>query len=299
MPGAGGTRWEQGALAAAIRADRPDVLFAPGYTAPLRVRAPLVVAMHDVSFAAHPEWFTWREGARRRFIARRSARKARLVLTISEFSRQQIEEHLGIAASKIRVIPLGVGVPAGGTRAGREPMVLFVGTVFNRRHVPALIDAFALLARAHPALRLEIVGGNRTHPFEDLEAVVEASGLAGRVRIRDWVDDEELIGLYRRASAFAFLSEYEGFGLTPLEALAAGIPPVVLDRPALREVLGDAARFVATPDAHAVAAGLQAALFDPAERQRLLAAAGAVLGRYDWRRTAGLTLQALEEAGRP
>ena len=299
VPGAGGTRWEQGALAAAIRADSPDVLFAPGYTAPLRIHAPLAVAMHDVSFAAHPEWFTWREGARRRFIARRSARKARVVLTISEFSRQQIEQHLGVPASKIRVIPLGVGVPVAGTAGGREPMVLFVGTVFNRRHVPALIDGFALVARAHPALRLEIVGGNRTHPFEDLQAAVDASGLGERIRIRDWVDDGDLIGLYRRASAFAFLSEYEGFGLTPLEALAAGIPPVVLDRPVLREVLGDAARFVATPDAHAVAAGLSAVLFDPVERQRLLSAAGPVLGRYDWRRTAEVTLQALEEAGRP
>ena len=123
----------------AVRRDRPDVFFAPGYTAPLTTGVPLVVAMHDVSFAAHPEWYRWREGLRRRWLARLAARQARAVITISEFSRGEIVRHLGITADRVRVIPLGVGLSgAAAPAAAREPLVLFVGSIFNRRHLPAL-----------------------------------------------------------------------------------------------------------------------------------------------------------------
>ena len=225
----------------------PDVFFAPGYTAPLATGVPLVVAMHDVSFAAHPEWYRWREGLRRRWLARLAARQARTLVTISEFSRGEIVRHLGITADRVRVIPLGVGLHgAVASATTREPLVLFVGSIFNRRHLPALLDGFSRLAGRRPDVRLEIVGANRTHPHIDLQALAAAAA-PGRVRIRDWVDDAELRSLYQRSAAFAFLSEYEGFGLTPLEALAAGIPPVVLDTAVAREVLGDAALYVATP----------------------------------------------------
>ena len=87
LPGSGGTMWEQWTLSRALAADRPDVLFAPGYSAPLTAPCPTAVAIHDVSFAAHPEWFAPREGLRRRLITAWSARRARLILTISEFHK--------------------------------------------------------------------------------------------------------------------------------------------------------------------------------------------------------------------
>ena len=84
--GGGGTAWEQTSLARALGgAERPDVLFAPGYTAPLTVPAPLVLTIHDVSFFAHPEWFSFREGTRRRILTAWSARRARRVITDSRF----------------------------------------------------------------------------------------------------------------------------------------------------------------------------------------------------------------------
>jgi glycosyltransferase involved in cell wall biosynthesis len=297
VPGKGNTAWEQGALARAVRRERPDLFFAPGYTAPLGTGVPRVVAMHDVSFAAHPEWYRWREGVRRRWLARLAARRARAVITISEFSRDEIVRHMGVHHDRIRVIPLGVGLSAPpGPATRREPLVLFVGSIFNRRHLPALIDGFARLAALRSDVRLEIVGANRTHPPIDLHALVSAA--QGRIRIREWVDDDELRVLYERSSAFAFLSEYEGFGLTPLEALAAGIPPVVLDTPVAREVLGDAAIYVAKADGRLVADALGEALGPGAGRLRVLHAASGVLSRYDWRRTAAETLAVLEEAGR-
>ncbi len=298
VPGKGNTWWEQGALARAVRRDRPGLFFAPGYTAPLGIGVPLVVTIHDVSFAAHPEWFRWREGLRRRWLARLSAQRARVVLTVSEFSRGEIVRYLGIPPDRVRPIPHGVGMASVIDRdVSREPLVLFVGSIFNRRQLPALVDGFALLAQRRPDVRLEIVGANRTHPLVDLHALAAAAA-PGRIRVRDWVDDNELRSLYQRASVFAFLSEYEGFGLTPVEALASGIPPVVLDTTVAREVLADAALYVAAPKGHLVADALSDALGPSTERVRVLRAAPAVLSRYDWRRTAAATLAVLEEAAK-
>src|SRR5262249_29290848 len=198
------------------------VLVRPGYAGPLVADTPMVVAVHDVSFAAHPEWFHWREGLRRRFITRNAAQRAARVITISEFSRREIAEHLGVPESRIDVVYPGVTSPAAVGRPrpdGRQRAVLYVGSVFNRRHVPELIAGFASVAARHPDVRLDTVGGNRTFPYIDVDRLARDSRAADRVHIRPYVDQTTLAQLYAGAHAFAFLSEYEGFGLTPLEAL--------------------------------------------------------------------------------
>jgi glycosyltransferase involved in cell wall biosynthesis len=297
VKGAGGTRWEQGALASALRRDRPEVFFAPGYSGPLLTAIPSVVAMHDVSFAAHPEWFRPREGWRRRLLARATARRAHSVLTISAFSRDEIVRYLGVPSDRVHVIYLGVDPAA--APAAREPLVLFVGSMFNRRHVPTLVRAFAEVAATRPDLRLELVGSNRTYPPQDIAAIAHEAGVGARVAVRDYVADAELARLYSRASVFAFLSEYEGFGLTPLEAMASGAVPVVLETAVAREIYGDAAIRAASPDVSLVASALQAALDDrSAQRTAALAAAPGILSRYRWADTAAQTLSVLAEAAR-
>jgi glycosyltransferase involved in cell wall biosynthesis len=299
VPGAGGTRWEQQSLAAAARRDRPDVFFAPGYSAPLLGGVPFVVVIHDVSFIAHPEWFGWREGTRRRVLARWSATRAARVVTVSQFSRDEIVRHLDLPAAQIRVVHHGIDVPRARPTEPRDQLVLFVGSIFNRRHVPILVDAFASVAAARPHARLEIVGNDRTYPPEQIAQIIEASRAGDRIRLRPWVTDDELDSLYGRASVFAFLSEYEGFGLTPLEALAAGVPPVVLATPVAREVLGDAALFIGRPEAHAVADAISVLLNASGEvRRRILSAAPEVLARYRWSDAAAAVLATLDEAAR-
>jgi alpha-1,3-rhamnosyl/mannosyltransferase len=140
---------------------------------------------------------------------------------------------------------------------------------------------------------LEIVGDNRSRPPIDLDALVRGRAPDGAVRIRHYVSDAELATLYHRATAFAFLSEYEGFGLTPLDALAAGVPIVVLDTEVAREIYGPAAEYVKTPEPSLVEAALEAVLFDAATRRRVLDAAPRVLERYSWRESAQRTLQVL------
>jgi glycosyltransferase involved in cell wall biosynthesis len=111
------------------------------------------------------------------------------------------------------------------------------------------------------------------------------------------VDDAALANLYRRASVFAFLSEYEGFGFTPLEALRSGVPPVLLDTAVARETCGAAARYVsADAGDNVIAATISELLTNGDSRAAVLRNAEAVLSRYDWNRAATETLTVLEEA---
>jgi glycosyltransferase involved in cell wall biosynthesis len=233
-------------------------------------------------------------------ITKLAARRAALVLTDSAFSRDEIVRLLGIPPSRVRTIPLGLTLPTGvGPRAespSREALVLFVGSVFNRRHLPETIQAVATVALRHPEVRLEIVGDNRSFPYQDLEAVARAAGIGERTAIRSYVDDGVLSDLYSRAGVFVFLSDYEGFGLTPLEALSWGVPIVVGDTPVAREVYANAARYVATTHLQETASAIEDLLFDAEARTHLLLQAPAVLARYSWERAGRQTLAALLEA---
>lgn len=293
--GDGSTAWEQLELPRLVREARADLLFAPGYTGPLRCAVPMVVAVHDVSFAAHPEWFSWREGARRRTITRLAAERAARVLTISEFSRREIVRHLGVPESKVTVTYLGVtsSLAARAFTARQAHTILYVGSLFNRRHIAELVAGVARLAQRQPGVRLELVGDNRTRPHLDVGALALAAGARDAIGVQSYVPDEELAALYAGARAFVFLSSYEGFGLTPLEALASGLPIVVLDTAVAREIYGDAAIYVTRPDPALIDAALERALFDEPERARVMQAAPAILARYSWPRCAERVLDVL------
>ena len=298
IAGAPGTWWEQITLPAAAKKDHLDVFFSPGYTAPSFRTIPVVVAIHDVSFVAHPEWFSTREGVRRRWLTRRSARAARAVITISNFSRQELIDRLNVPPAKLHVIPPGITNPAAAAprASGRPAMVLYVGSIFNRRRLPDLIRSFGRVARAHPDAGLEIVGDNRSYPPQNLPRLIAREQLTGCARWRRYVPDGELSGLYASARAFAFLSEYEGLGLTPLEALAAGVPSILLDTPVARESCQQAALYVARGDVAGTARALEQLLFDESVRGHLLAASASILARYSWERAGRATLEVLEQS---
>ncbi len=145
--------------------------------------------------------------------------------------------------------------------------------------------------------RLDLVGENRTHPHQDLGALAASLGVGPQVVVRSFVPDADLAALYAGARVFAFLSEYQGFGFTPLEALSAGVPIVVLDTPVAREIYGTAARYVRQGDEAGCTEALRALLYDESARTRILDAAPAVLARYSWTRAAEETMRVIEEVG--
>ena len=124
-----------------------------------------------------------------------------------------------------------------------------MGSIFNRRRLPTALTAFAEATAARPDARFVIAGADRSYPPISFETLTRSAGISSRVEFLSYVTEAELDSLYARASVFVFLSEYEGFGLTPLEALSAGVPIVVLDTAVAREVYGEAAWYVDRDDA--------------------------------------------------
>jgi glycosyltransferase involved in cell wall biosynthesis len=274
------------------------VFFGPAYTIPLRLGRPAAVLIHDVSYFAHPEWFGWREGLRRRWFTGMSARRARVVLTVSAFSADEIARYTRIDRDRIVVVPPGAPALDSNAAGAREPIVLFVGSLFARRRIPDLIAGFAEARQRVPAARLVIVGDNRTQPPIDPLALARAAGVGDAVEWRAYVSDDELTRLYREARVFALLSDYEGYLMTPLEAFAHGVPAVLLDTPIAREAYGGAATLVGSGPS-ALAAALVPLLSDTGVHAAAVAAGRARLERASWATSAATVLDALVGMARP
>ena len=309
LPG-GDPAWRQLRLPPHLWRHPPDVLFCPFYSAPLAAPCPTVVTIHDVSFAAHPEWFIPR--ARIAFsLVGPSARRAARVITDSAFSADEIVRHLGIDRERIQVIYPGLDprwlepVSAELRHRARAwlgwdgPFVLHLGAVHLRRNVDLLVAAFARLAPTHPDLRL-VIAGPTEPPAPDLARQVHELHLEDRVIRREWAPEEHLRGLYAESAAVAYLSSYEGFGLPALEALACGAPVVAMRRASLPEVLGDATAWVEEETVEGVEKVLSTVARRAASTDTDSAARRGYASRFSWIDAAIRTLAILSRVvGKP
>jgi glycosyltransferase involved in cell wall biosynthesis len=300
-----GLTWQQRVLPRAAAADALDVFFAPAYTCPLALDVPRVTTVHDLSFFSLPHEFGLADGMKRRWLVSASVARSARVLAQSDFTRRELMAHFPAAASRIRVVPLGPDddlPPAPGRAEARArlglsgPLLLTVGSIFNRRCLPELLRATARLARRHPGLRLEVVGENRTYPWLDVDALVRATDTGRSVRISGFLPDDDLALRYAAADVAVFLSDYEGFGLGVLEAMARGVPVVASQRPAMGELFGAGALLVDPRDPLAVAEAVTRVLNEPGLREDLVARGRAVASRFSWPQAAVDTWAMLEEA---
>lgn len=296
-----GLAWQLWWLPRCVRRDPLDAFFAPGYTCPLGLRVPRVTAVHDLSFFSWPQDFRPREAFRRRLTVAASVRASAGLIAISDFGRRELCARFPSRADRVRVILPGADddLPpapertAARARLGAEgPLLLSVGSIFNRRHVPELLQAVDLLRHRFPGLRLELVGDDRSWPPLDLPARIAGLGLDRHVRLRGFVSEAELADLYAAADAAVFLSGYEGFGLPALEAMARGVPVVASRAPAMGEVLAGAARLVDPNDPAGVADALAEVLSDPVRREALAAAGLRHAAGHSWA-AAALSTRAL------
>jgi glycosyltransferase involved in cell wall biosynthesis len=268
-----GHAWEQAVLPLAARG--ADLVYSPANLAPVASRRNVVV-IHDVAALRHPEWYGRTYAAWQRQLLPAIARRARLVITVSEFSRRELAEVLGVDA---QVIPNGVGERFTPAEAATGDYALVVGTRIARKNLAAL-DA-AATALAQHGIELVAAGSGRGYMREEATAI----------RRLGYVPDERLPQLYAHARVLINPSLYEGFGLPCLEAMASGTPVVASDRGALPETCGDAALIVDPDDPPALAEAAVAAA--TGEYARLRAAGLERAARFTWERTARETDQAI------
>jgi glycosyltransferase involved in cell wall biosynthesis len=294
--------WTQWTLARAARG--ADVLFCPSYVVPVAYRGKAVVTIHDTIHEVMPESFSRWSRLTRRPLYRLSAQRAALVLTDSQSSREDIVRAYGLAGNRVEAIPLGVDSTFRDVaddeqrrvrkryRLAEAPFVLFVGKFSRRRNLPTLVRAFAQLLRTRDTDALLVLAGD-DHLHLGLEDVAAQLSIGERVRILGHVPDEDLPGLYAAAALLAYPSDYEGFGLPILEAMAAGTAVLTLDNSSLREVTGDAALLLPAATVEGLAAAMARLLEDAPFRRRLERLGEDRSLAFSWAGTAALTMSAL------
>jgi len=299
--------WALVGLPRAARRARIDVLHAPAYTAPpafgrLWAVPPIVLTIHDVSYARRPEWYPYRRDVVRRGFYRRSARAARVVLTDSEFSAAEIVAAYAIPRERIVVAPLGVGglfAPgeADGCTLPQEisgPFVLHVGDLHERRNLATVVDA-VIGARRHfggaAAVSLVLAGVDRG-VGDGICAIAANAGLPEAVVKLGSVGEDLLVSLYRCATALVYPSLYEGFGLPVLEAMACGTPVIASRAASIPEVAGDAGILLDPLDVSAWTAAIVSVVNDDDRRAEMRRRGLARAAEFTWERTAALTAQA-------
>jgi glycosyltransferase involved in cell wall biosynthesis len=278
-----GQAWEQVVLPAFAAGRRAAAIYNPANLAPLAWPRN-VVQIHDVVALRHPEWYSGGYVEWQRRVMPRIARWATLVVTVSEFARAEISEFLGVPSERIRVVPGGVdgrfspAVDPGPLKRRLrldKPYVLTIGDRGPRKNLAGLSPLIEPL-RAE-GIELVVAGGSRGHQL--------GAPLAG-ARDLGYVADEELPALYAGARAFVLPSLHEGFGLTALEAMAAGVPVAASSRAALPELIGNAGLLADPANRDAFTAAVMAAATDERERARLSAEGPRLAARYTWQRAA-------------
>ena len=291
--------WEQTVLALEAARRGLDVMWNPGFTAPLLAPCPQVTMFHDLQHKRHPENFRWFDLPVWQYFLFWSAHISRLLLAPSQATAGDLKRYYRLPEGKVRVAQHGVDSAFFGIAARRQPerFLLAVSTLHPHKNLDALLRAFAVFRQRHPDFRLMVSG---LHGFSAgyLHNLRDALGLGDAVDFPGWIPREELYGLFARAWAFVYPSLFEGFGLPVLEALAAGVPTACSAIEPLNSIAGDAALRFDPRDQRALLEAMYRITEDDELRRKLASEGPARASHFSWRYTAQITLEALEDAAK-
>ncbi len=312
------THWD---LPRAAAKDKVDILFCPAYVTPLFYKGKIALALHDISYEAWPEEFNWPSPVDKvllKWVSRQSAKKATVIFTPSEFSRQEVIKYYGEPAEKIITTPLAVdsslfekfdspvyrtdGMEVIKKKYGlKDKFGFFVGSIFTRRHLPKIVAAFERLAKEGD---YQLLLGGKDYTKNKLvdKLAKEINVKLGREAVLrvDFINDSELKLLYSACAFFIWLSDYEGFGLPPLEAMSLGAPVITTDGSSLCEVAGEAALLIKdNADIEEIYRAMHKITRDNILREELIARGREQAGKFSWRECAEKTLSYLLKLGQP
>jgi glycosyltransferase involved in cell wall biosynthesis len=274
-------------------------------TAPLWGRFRRVVTVHDLIYARHPETHAGLRDLGMRVLVPAAVRRSHRVIASSESTRADLVELLGVEATKIDVVPLGLGAVRRGAQLadaavrerfalGSRQVLLSLSAKRPHKNLSTLIGALARIpSERRPLL---VLPGYATAHEHELRRLADERGVADDVRFLGWIDSAELEGLWAVAGAFVFPSLYEGFGLPVLEAMTREVPVACSNSSSLPEVAGDAALMFDPLEEAALAAALERVLHDQELRRRLVERGLERVREFTWERTAKLTLQSYRRA---
>lgn len=276
----GGHLWEQLDLPLWLTRCGKPLLMSLGNTAPA-FYGNQIATHHDITYVRHPESYTGRFVLTYRHLTPRILKRTRALITVSEFSRQEIAEYYGYPTGNIHVVANAVAgqfTAEGPASPAERPYLLAVSSINAHKNQQRMVEAFMQL---DDDVELRIVG--------DGHAAFSSMGLRSddpRVRLLGRLSDAELAEQYRGARAFVFPSLYEGFGIPPLEAQACGCAVIAANSASIPEVLGDSALLFNPFDLQEMALCMRRVLHNQALREALVARGQRNVARYSWNASA-------------
>lgn len=295
--------WMQFLLPGVLRRVKPDVVHFTNYLAPLAAGAPYVVSFHDMSLSLFPQYHTLKKRVLTASLLASVARRARLVLTPSSSSQEDVIRLLGLDRHRVRRIPYAApdrfrpaeeGPERLQTYGIRPPYFLYVGTIEPRKNLPRMLRAFSRLTSKLPDHRFVLVG-QKGWKYDELLREAARPELRDRLILPGYVPEADLPLLYTHAEAFVYPSLYEGFGFPVVEAMACGTPVLTSASSSLTEIADGAALLVDPHDESALASCLEALATDSALRADLRTKGLARVKEYSWERTARETAACYRE----
>ncbi len=284
-----------------LRRDPVDLLHVQ-YFVPPASKSPVVLTVHDISFAVHPGFFTRKDRLLLGTLVPWSLRRADRIITDAEFTKGEMVRTYGLDPTQIEVIPLAadpryrpldrehcrrVVAERHDTGGG---FMLYVGTLQPRKNVATLIRAYSMFRKQTRLPHKLVIVGKAKYKFDSVFDAIRDSGYEDDIVFSGFVDDADLPVYYNAADVFVFPSRYEGFGLPPLEAMACGTPVIASNASCIPEVVGDAAVLVDPDDVSGFAGAMASVLGDPSVAVEMRDKGAARAGSFSWDRTARETI---------
>ncbi len=288
--------WEQIELPRLAKRFGVDLLHSPANLAPLAFRGKSIVNIHDLCFLVQPAWFSFSFRMIYRWLVPQIARNSSIVVTNSNYSKNDILKFLKLSVDRIRLTYWSVDpifFDYNKPYQLRDDRIIFVGSLEPRKNLRGLLKAFSIYKQRHPEskTRLTVVGCE--NPL--FAAVgINRQDVGSDVDFRGYISDKELAELFGSSRALVYPSFYEGFGFPPLEAMAAGTPVVTSRTSSLPEVVGDAALLV-DPYSPEDIAGKIAEALRPDVAQTLIERGTRQVSRFSWDRVGAHMLEIYSE----
>jgi len=302
--------WEHISLPLKLSIDKPDLFFCPDWRVGYFLPVKYVITIHDLTPIICKDllWDSLKSKYYYSFLIlfKHAIKKARKIITVSEFSKKNLVELLGVSERKIKVIYNGIEEKFTVIKdksslevvkkkfSLNKKFILWVGRIDRNKNILALIQAFSK-AKLGKEFSLCIVGEKTGKYYSELVSLVKNLGLTSEVYFLGSVSDQDLVALYNLADLFVFPSISEGFGLPPLEAMACGTPVITSNTSSLPEIVNDAGILVNPYNTDELAEAIYTILSDEHLRRNLIVKGLERIKLFSWKKTAEETLKVYEE----
>jgi glycosyltransferase involved in cell wall biosynthesis len=287
--------WEQLVLPFVARRRRIQVMFNPGFVAPLFGPCPNVTVFHDLQHKRYPEHFRWFDLPFWQALLYTSARCSKKIVAVSQATAVDLAHFYHTPPERVSVVPHGVEEQFFHLKTDPDcdhPYLLCVSTLHPHKNLDSLLRAFAVFHQARPDFRL-VVAGLRGFYSEELERLRAELGLVDCASFTGWIPRNDLFELFRRATAFIYPSRFEGFGMPILEALAAGLPSACSNVEPMKSIAGQAAVLFNPASIEEISRAIEQITSNPDVRARLMRAGPERAAQFSWTVAARDTLDVL------